>query len=110
MPLLRKWQCSCNLLATVAGSFVFLFTSDFDDRIRAIHNLSSYVVENIFDMMHTFLLLKASGQLCTRQLTIFDLVDLKIFIHLTLKSGEEYMKFLKVYACKIASIAIVFTT
>ena len=58
-------------------------------------------------MMHTFLLMKTSGQLCTHQLTIFDLVDLKIFIHLTLKSGEECMKFLKV--CIFVDIYCTFT-
>jgi len=50
----------------------------------------------VIDMMLTFLSLRASGQLCIRQLIISDLVDLKICIHSTLKSGDECMKFSKV--------------
>jgi len=61
------------------------------------------MVVAVKDMKHIFQLVKASGQLSIHQHTIFDLVDLKIYIHLTPRSGDECMKFLKVlvtvYSC-----------
>jgi len=44
------------------------------------------------DMMHTFLLPKASGRLYIRQNTTSDLVDWKICIRLTPRNGVECMK------------------
>jgi len=55
-----------------------------------------FIVVAVKDLSPTFPLLKANGQLYIPRLTIFDLVDLKIYTRLTPKSGDECLTSSKV--------------